>query len=125
MNEVKSKTWYAVDILVDRDATEAIESALNELDSLGTEIDSLRKVKGEPQIVTGFFDALPDDVDIHLAIEESLRIYGFASDAVTSTKSRTVEETDWLAEWKKYWKPTEVGRFIIAPPWETLRKRTR
>ena len=28
-----------------------------------------------------------------------------------------MENADWLAEWKKHWKPTEIGRFIIAPPW--------
>ncbi|MEO6050091.1 MAG: 50S ribosomal protein L11 methyltransferase [Pyrinomonadaceae bacterium] len=120
MNDGITKRWCAVDILVDRAATEAIESALNELDSLGTEIDSLRKVKGEPQIVTGFFDTLPDDANIRLAIDDSLRINGFTADAVIGIESRTVEETDWLAEWKKYWKPTEVGRFIISPPWENV-----
>jgi ribosomal protein L11 methyltransferase len=31
-----------------------------------------------------------------------------------------VEETDWLAEWKKHWRPTRVGRFLIAPSWENV-----
>ena len=48
---------------------------------------------------------------------ESLRIYGFAQSAVERTSNRIVEETDWLAEWKKHWKPTSIGKFIIAPPW--------
>ncbi len=39
---------------------------------------------------------------------------------VKSVETRLVEETDWLAEWKKHWKPTEIGRFIIAPPWEAV-----
>ena len=112
------KNWVALDITVKASATEAIESALNQLDSLGTEIDNMRK--GGPQIVTGFFDVLPDGADIRIAIEESLWIYGFAADAVININSRIVEETDWLAEWKKYWKPTEVGRFIISPPWENV-----
>jgi ribosomal protein L11 methyltransferase len=34
--------------------------------------------------------------------------------------SRRVEQTDWLAEWKKHWKPTRIGKFVIAPPWETV-----
>src|SRR5205085_3138018 len=33
---------------------------------------------------------------------------------------RVVEEIDWLAEWKKHWQPTEVGRFVIAPPWQEI-----
>ncbi|MBA2378771.1 MAG: 50S ribosomal protein L11 methyltransferase, partial [Blastocatellia bacterium] len=28
-----------------------------------------------------------------------------------------------LAEWKKHWKPTEIGRFVIAPPWSEVDER--
>ncbi len=114
------KTWYAVDIVADPDASDAIEFALNELDSLGIEIDSLRKKKDEPQKVTGFFAELPGAVEIAEAIEDSLRIHGLDSSVIESFETHVVEETDWLAEWKKHWKPTEVGRFIIAPPWEDV-----
>lgn len=112
------KKWYAVDIVVDPDATEAIESALNELDSLGNEIDSFRNANGLPLRVTGYFDALPKETDIYLAINESLAINGIAAGAVKRVDTREVEQTDWLAEWKKYWKPTVIGKFIIVPPWE-------
>ncbi len=112
------KKWVALDITVDAGATEAIESAFNQLDTLGTEIiDNLRNVKDEPRLVTGFFDTPPDEDHIRKAIYESLLIYGFEADAVKSIESRTVEETDWLAEWKKHWTPTRIGKFIIAPPW--------
>ena len=116
----KKKIWYAVDILVEADTVEAAESALNELDSLGTEIDSLRKAKGEPQIVTGFFDNLPDADFVRETLEVSFSIYGFAPEAIKNISTRIVEETDWLAEWKKHWKPTLIAKFIIAPPWETV-----
>jgi ribosomal protein L11 methyltransferase len=33
---------------------------------------------------------------------------------------REVEGRDWLAEWKKGWRPTEVGRFVVAPPWSEV-----
>ncbi|MEQ1605678.1 MAG: 50S ribosomal protein L11 methyltransferase [Pyrinomonadaceae bacterium] len=114
------KTWYAVDIIAEPNAGDAIEFALNELDSLGIEIDSLRKKKDEPQMVTGFFAELPGAVEIAEAIEDSLRIHGLDSSVIESFETRVVEETDWLAEWKKHWKPTEIGKFIIAPPWEVV-----
>ncbi len=79
MNDTGNKIWFAVDILADTDAAEAIEFALNELDSLGTEIDSLRKKKGEPQIITGFFAELPTAGQVADAIEGSLRIHGLES----------------------------------------------
>ena len=116
----KKRTWQAIDILIDADATEAAESALNELESLGTEVDSLKKPKNEPLIVTGFFDELPPADEVEDSVVNSLKIYGFEPDALKSITTRQVEETDWLAEWKKYWKPTPIGKFIIAPPWENM-----
>ncbi len=50
-------------------------------------------------------------------MNESLRIHDIPQDALVSISSRRVEETDWLAEWKKHWSPQQVGRFTIAPPW--------
>lgn len=114
------RNWYAVDILAEYEASEAIESAFNELGALGTEIDGLRKKKDEPLMVTGFFDELLDDESIRFSVDDLLGIYGFSPDAVKSIAHRTVEETDWLAEWKKHWKPTGIGNFIIAPPWSEI-----
>lgn len=114
------RTWYAIDIIVDPGAAEAVESGLNWIDVLGTEIDGLRKKKGEPVMVTGFFDRSPDIAEVTGAVGKSLSIYGFSLDAVRSLSERIVEETDWLAEWKRHWRATEVGPFVIAPPWATV-----
>lgn len=112
--------WFAVDVICDPHATEAVEFAFNELAALGTEIDSLRKVAGQPLLVSGYFEELPNDGEINASIDESLRIYGFTSDSIKSVECREVEQTDWLAEWKKHWKPTEIGKFIVTPPWEVV-----
>jgi ribosomal protein L11 methyltransferase len=114
------KKWFALDIVVDAAAVEAVESALNGLDSLGSEVAQWLKTKSELQLVTGFFDELPEETEIRSTVIESLQIYGFDADALNSIHTRTVVETDWLAEWKKYWKPTVVGKFMIAPPWEEI-----
>ena len=114
------RTWFALDITVDSEAAEAVESSFNDLDSLGTEIEIFRNVKDEPRMVTGFFDVLPKLADVHVAVNESLRIYGFSPETLKRITSRTVEEADWLAEWKNHWKPTHVGKFVIAPPWADI-----
>jgi ribosomal protein L11 methyltransferase len=114
------KEWLAVDVLVDSDATEAVESAFNTLGALGTEIVTPVKAKGGPQMVTGYFNASPVEADVRVAVNESLRIYGITEDAVISIASRTVEERDWLAEWKRHWQPSVVGPFMIAPPWSAV-----
>lgn len=116
----KTQKWVAVEIVCRPDAIEAIESAFNQLDSLGTEIDSLRKPSDDPLTVSGYFETAPKKDEIHACVDESLGIYGFSADAVISIAIKDVESIDWLAEWKKHWKATDVGRFVIAPPWEAV-----
>lgn len=113
----KISSWFAVDVIADPAASEAVESAFNELESLGTEIDSLGKDAGEPICVTGFFDRPADPDVVRSSVEESLRIYGFQANKIVQISFRDVEETDWLAEWKKHWTPQRVGRFTVTPPW--------
>src|SRR6185295_9998865 len=50
-------------------------------------------------------------------LADALRIYSLSPDMLRSLKSRDVADADWLAEWKRSWRETEVGRFVIAPPW--------
>lgn len=115
-----TRKWYAVDVLAEYAASEAVESAFNELGALGTEIDGLRKKQDEPLMVTGFFDEPPDLPDVRSVVLESLWIYGFAENALKNISDRIVPESDWLAEWKRHWKPTTVGKFVIAPPWSDV-----
>lgn len=114
------QSWYQVKIKVKAGFEEAIEFALNELDSLGNEIDILGKKADEDISVIGYFNDLPNDKLIQNNIDKALEIYNFPNDSVKGFSTKKVENQDWLAEWKKHWKPTEVGKFIIAPPWENV-----
>ena len=87
MNNDK-KLWFAVDIETDAIATEAIEFALNELGALGTEIDSFLKPTDQPLRVSGYFEKLPEDADIHETVREALRIDNYVSERVTITATR-------------------------------------
>jgi ribosomal protein L11 methyltransferase len=120
MSGDNSKTWHAVDVVVEKDAAEAIEFALNSLDALGTAINQLRKTNAETVTVTGYFNAPPDDKVLRDELHDALRIYDFDAKAIHSVTHGEIENTDWLAEWKKHWQPTTVGRFVIAPPWSDV-----
>lgn len=121
MSSKKRKTWFAVSVTASPEAAEAIESAFNELDSLGTEINNLPRLDQKEDItVTGYFDEEPEEGLIEKKLSEFLNIYGHAPDTVRTIEKTGLENTDWLQEWKKHWKPTETGRFIIAPPWEEV-----
>ncbi|MGE3467480.1 MAG: 50S ribosomal protein L11 methyltransferase [Pyrinomonadaceae bacterium] len=125
MIDDSKREWFAIDVFVDAEACEAVESAFNELGALGTEIDCLRKKKDEPRIVTGFFDEPPELSGVRSVVLESLRIHGFGDNAVESVSDRVVPESDWLAEWKRYWKPTNIGKFVIAPPWSEVEENEK
>ena len=118
--EIKQQNWFALDILIDSNASESIEFALNELEALGTEINNLGKLPTETLTVTGYFNEKPDDEFLQNQLSDALQIYGFDDSAIKNLAWREVENQDWLAEWKKTWKPTVTDKFIIAPMWETI-----
>jgi len=110
--------WYALDVTLAARAREAVEYALMEAGALGTEA---AEEGGGPVRVAAYFDSPPEVERVRGALLEALRVYGLASSDVRSMGLREVAETDWLAEWKKGWRPVEVGeRFVVAPPWSEV-----
>ena len=114
------QTWHSIDITVRPEAVEAIEFALNSLEALGTATNFHRVGRTEEVTVSGYFNELPDDERIQDELHYGLRAYGFDEGAIVSLTRGGVENQDWLAEWKKHWRPTQVGRFVIAPPWAEM-----
>ncbi|MFV0389699.1 MAG: 50S ribosomal protein L11 methyltransferase [Pyrinomonadaceae bacterium] len=114
------KNWFAVKVESVEEATEAIEHAFNVLDSLGTEIDFLGTSKDKPFTVTGFFET---DISLDIAkaaLKDAFLIYDLPADKILGVSSTQIIEQDWLAEWKKHWKPTETAKFIVAPTWSDI-----
>ena len=109
--------WYALEITAAPEAAEAIEFALNSLDALGTSINHLRKASADSITVVGYFNEPPDDQRFQDELHYALISYGFDEETVSTVTCGEIENADWLAEWKKHWKPTTIGRFVIAPPW--------
>lgn len=119
-SQVENEDWFAVDVCVAAGGAESIEYALNTLDALGTEINNLGRAMPETLVVTGYFDGEPDSENVREAVSDALRVYGFPESEVLRTDIRRVVNEDWLAEWKKHWKPTESTRFVVAPPWSEV-----
>ena len=115
-----SKVWYAFDVSVEPNAVEAVEFALNDLGALGTEFCDFRRKEGEAVTVTGYFEVLPDPQVLADGLRTALGIYSVSDDAIISSSVREIEDTDWLAEWKRHWTPTEIGQFIVAAPWHQV-----
>jgi ribosomal protein L11 methyltransferase len=116
----EQKVWYSVEIETDAETEEAVEFALNELESLGNEINHLGKKPTDKLIIIGYFNEKPDDEILHNKLNESLKIHGFSDRSIKNFEWSEIANKDWLAEWKKHWRPTITEKFIIAPPWETI-----
>ena len=112
--------WYSISVTVAPETAEAIEYAFNSLEALGTEINHLRKKNAESVTVVGYFNELPDHEHFQDELHYALRVYGFNDEAAMQVERKEVEDTDWLLEWKKHWKPSDVGTFVIAPPWSDV-----
>jgi ribosomal protein L11 methyltransferase len=111
--------WYALELSCTAGAEEAVEYALMEAGALGTEADAAAGPDGLVR-VTAYFEVPPEVERVRASLAEALRVYGLASSDVREMKFREVEGRDWLAEWKKGWRPVEVGRFVVAPPWSKV-----
>jgi len=113
-----SPNWYALDVLIEPQASEAVEYALMEADALGTETNN---ADTELLRVTAYFGEVPNRERVRAALTEAFLIYQLPSSSVQEMAVREVIDQDWLGEWKKSWQPVAVGeRFIIAPPWAEI-----
>ena len=110
----EQQVWHVLDVTADLGAREAIEYGLMEAGSLGTETST---GDGSVTRITGYFDQFPNAEQTRNQLVEALRIYNLPNSSLREINSREIEERDWLAEWKRDWRPVQVGRFIISPPW--------
>ncbi len=120
MPAVDKKVWYALDVSVEPEAVEAVEFALNDLGALGTEISDFPRKESEAVIVVAYFDTPPDAQVLEDRLHSALSIYSLSETAIVSWSVREIEDIDWLAEWRRHWTPTEIGRFIVAAPWHKV-----
>ncbi len=121
----KPLEWFAVSATVAPEYTDAVESAFNALDSLGSEIDLMPKADAGLCTVTAYFLSPPDNDAIHAELKLAMRTHGLSSDIEIAVTRSVVVDQDWLAEWKKHWKPVQVGRFIVAAPWHDVESGER
>lgn len=115
------QVWQAIDLLIEPPASEAVAYALMEAGALGSELND---AETGLQIVTGYFDRLPERERVRSELAAALRFYNLPSSAVRNMSLREVPDEDWLSEWKKTWHPVAVAqRFIVAPPWSEINDR--
>jgi ribosomal protein L11 methyltransferase len=63
--------------------------------------------------IVAYFDFREDLIP---EIEQKLAKSGFSAGYIL--KERIVKNENWNENWKEYFKPQEIGRFCVHPPWE-------
>lgn len=117
----EQNTWYSIEVKTKREAVEAVEFALLESGAEGTELNLLGKKPDEENVsVIGYFQDEPDTDVFHYWLRRALENFDLPSHLTIGGEYRQVENRDWLAEWKKHWKPTETAKFIVAPTWSEV-----
>jgi ribosomal protein L11 methyltransferase len=112
---VPKRTWRVVEFLLDPANDDMASWLLMQLGANGCELDSdpsgstrLRATFDEDKLVGG------DLTRVAAAMEE----YGLST-SIPSLRVSSLEEEDWLSEWKKGFTPFPVGeRLLVCPEWE-------
>ncbi|NNE67479.1 MAG: methyltransferase domain-containing protein, partial [Pyrinomonadaceae bacterium] len=110
--------WYSVSVSVGKEAETAAEDAFGILNAGGVETDTLRKEDLPTVNVIGYFESEPRESEVTQALESAFEIHSLDRSLLHQVRIDPVEEQDWLSEWKKHWKPSRAGKFVIAPPWD-------
>lgn len=134
-------TWMEVKVITKSEALEPVSAIFYSLDCKGVAIEdpndildreqgpltwdfadlNILEYKGKAACVKGYFaeeDKIEEVVTYIREKVEELKEMGFdLGDAeVISTK---MKEEDWANNWKKYYKPTKIGKkIVIKPIWE-------
>lgn len=133
-------TWLEVQITTTLEAEEAVTELFYDVGAKGVVIesgDNLLMVQEDPtvnyidekllamdpdtSVVRGYFSSEQDcDECIHRLLTGIRKLPEYGLNAGECELSITeVEEDDWANSWKKYYKPTKVGKnIVIKPTWE-------
>jgi ribosomal protein L11 methyltransferase len=139
------KEWVEVKIITKSEAIEPVSGIFYGLDVKGVAIEdpndiltreqgpltwdfadlNILEYGGKAAVVKGYFDkeSLKDDIDQYIKnklneIKEMGIDIGEGKVIIDS-----VNEEDWANNWKKYYKPTRIGkRIVVKPIWEEYKK---
>ncbi len=113
---------------------ETIAYALHEAGSMGEVFDDYNDVKqvldekrwdyadaslfdvSDGCAVGGFFTIETDENTVLHKLDE-LRKNDFADFSSMETSIETIDSEEWENEWKKYYKPFNIGKIVVVPEW--------
>ncbi|ADQ06908.1 ribosomal protein L11 methyltransferase [Caldicellulosiruptor hydrothermalis 108] len=126
--------WYEISIKTTEEAEDAISNILYELGANGVVIED-NEIVSRPNLwdyidenqftkkdyakVCAYFPESSNILELTHTIEERLKetakYINIGEGKITVSE---VDEKDWAEEWKKYYKPVEIGDIVIVPSWQ-------
>lgn len=126
--------WYEISIKTTEEAEDAISNILYELGANGVVIedneivtrpnlwdyiDENQFTKKDYAKVCAYFPESSNILELTHTIEERLKeIAKYIDIGEGKITVSEVDEKDWAEEWKKYYKPVEIGNIAIVPSWQ-------
>ncbi|WAM32982.1 50S ribosomal protein L11 methyltransferase [Caldicellulosiruptor morganii] len=127
--------WFEISIKTVQEAEDAISNVLYDLGANGVVIeddeivkypnswdyiDENQFVKQNFAIVRAYFPESVNISELIFNIEERLKdVSQYLDIGEGRIEISEVDEKDWAEEWKKYYRPVEIGSIIIVPSWES------
>ncbi|MDX2029771.1 MAG: 50S ribosomal protein L11 methyltransferase [Blastocatellia bacterium] len=112
------KIWHAIEVEIARVGETAATTQLWAFNTTGLEVS---EDPTAPDFVTlrAWFNEAPDAKKLREQIVRGLKLIDLPEFALRRVEPMTIEEQDWLAEWKKGWEPILIGeRLMICPSWK-------
>lgn len=116
------------------ETSDAVSYALHEAGSMGEVFEDYNNIKqvlddkrwdyADAQLfvptddcaVIGYF-TIESSEDIVIKKIEALKQYDWADFSILSAQTEIIDSVEWENEWKKYYKPFNIGRVVIVPEW--------
>ncbi|MGO1370021.1 50S ribosomal protein L11 methyltransferase [Senegalia sp. (in: firmicutes)] len=138
--------WIEVQVKTTTEAVETVTNILYEAGACGLVIEdpkdishfetdnekwdyidpSLLESEFEGAIIKGYFEESEDLIDIIELIKDNIEmIPSYQLDkGLGEVTTSEIEDQDWAATWRKYYKPKKIGeKIVIKPSWEEYEKK--
>lgn len=112
------KEWHAVEVEIARVGETAATTQLWAFNTTGLEVS---EDPSKPDFITlrAYFDEAPDVKKLQAQIVRGLKLMDLPDFALRKIEATTVQDQDWLAEWKKGYEAILIGkRILICPSWK-------
>ncbi len=121
-----SEKWREISVVVSQEATDIVSDKLIEWGSNGTVLEDIEEHPERCRIKAYYSDSR-DHEDIVEQFQRylgELSTLGIIVGEHVEIVSATIDSVDWSTTWKKYFKPTKIGKHVVVKPsWEPYNRQ--